>query len=202
MRPRQIEDKLMVMAEATYEERERELGAENMRMVERLLMLRIMDNLWVEHLTAMENMRLQAQWQTLRQTRAVDAYKSEGYRQFQTLLDTIQRDVVNTIYHLGIKREAPKPAPSIMAQVAGRSGGVSKPQPRVGGRKIGRNEPCPCGSGKKYKKCCGSIKSSGVGQDSTVISSRCLIPHYRQAFSFNSVILIIVISSTISRSFL
>jgi len=155
MRPKQIEDALIVMAEAAYEERERELGAENMRVLERLLMLRIMDNLWVEHLTAMENMRLQAQWQTLRQTRAVDAYKSEGYRQFQTLLDTIQRDVVNTIYHLGIKQEAPKPASSIMAQVAGRSIGTSKPQPRAGGRKIGRNEPCPCGSGKKYKHCCG-----------------------------------------------
>jgi preprotein translocase subunit SecA len=155
MRPKQIEDALIVMAEVAYEERERELGADNMRVLERLVMLRIMDNLWVEHLTAMENMRLQAQWQTLRQTRAVDAYKSEGYRQFQTLLDTIQRDVVNTIYHVGIKREAPKPAPSIMAQVAGRSGGVSKPQPRAGGRKIGRNEPCPCGSGKKYKHCCG-----------------------------------------------
>jgi preprotein translocase subunit SecA len=155
MKPRQIEDKLIKLAEAAYEEHERELGADNMRVLERLVMLRIMDNLWVEHLTAMENMRLQAQWQTLRQTRAVDAYKSEGYRQFQTLLDTIQRDVVNTIYHVGIKREAPKPAPSIMAQVAGRSGGVSKPQPRAGGRKIGRNEPCPCGSGKKYKHCCG-----------------------------------------------
>ena len=155
MRPKQIEDALIVMAEAAYEEHERELGVENMRVLERLVMLRIMDNLWVEHLTAMENMRLQAQWQTLRQTRAVDAYKSEGYRQFQTLLDTIQRDVVNTIYHVGIKREAPKPAPSIMAQVAGRSGGAGRPQPRAGGRKIGRNEPCPCGSGKKYKHCCG-----------------------------------------------
>ena len=155
LKQKQIEDKLLELAEAVYEERERELGAESMRVLERLVMLRIMDNLWVEHLTAMENMRLQAQWQTLRQTRAVDAYKSEGYRQFQTLLDTIQRDVAHTIYHLGIKREAPKPAPSIMAQVARRGSGVSKSQPRVGGRKIGRNEPCPCGSGKKYKHCCG-----------------------------------------------
>ena len=156
MKPRQIEDKLIELTEAQYEEREKALGAENMRVLERLVMLRIMDKLWVEHLTAMEEMRQQAQWQTLRQTRAVDAYKREGYQQFQTLLDTIQHDVVHTIYHVSIvKKEAPAQAPSPMAQAAGRTVGVSQPRQRVGGKKIGRNEPCPCGSGKKYKHCCG-----------------------------------------------
>jgi preprotein translocase subunit SecA len=160
MKPQQIADRLLEMAEALYEQREAELGAENMRVLERLVMLRIIDNLWVEHLTAMENMRLQASWQTLRQTRAVDAYKREGYQQFQTLLDTIQHDVVHTIYHVGmVKREASEQAPSPMAQAAGRGGGQGggqgKQRMKVGGRKIGRNEPCPCGSGKKYKHCCG-----------------------------------------------
>ena len=156
MKPKQIEDKLIELAETLYEEREKELGAENMRVLERLVMLRTMDNLWIEHLTAMENMRLQAGWQTLRQTRAVDAYKREGYQQFQTLLGTIQHDVVHTIYHVSIvKKEATEQAPSPMAQAAGRGGVSGKQRPRVGGRKIGRNEPCPCGSGKKYKHCCG-----------------------------------------------
>jgi len=156
MKPKQIEDKLTELAEALYEEREKELGAESMRVLERLVMLRIMDNLWIEHLTAMENMRLQAGWQTLRQTRAVDAYKRAGYQQFQTLLDTIQHDVVHTIYHVSIvKREASKQAPSPMAQAAGHAGGSGKQRMKVGGRKIGRNDPCPCGSGKKYKHCCG-----------------------------------------------
>jgi len=156
LKPKQIEEKLAKVAETLYEEREKELGTENMRVLERLVMLRIIDNLWVEHLTAMENMRLQAGWQTLRQTRAVDAYKSEGYRQFQTLLDTIQHDVVHTIYHVSIvKREPSAQAPSPMAQVVGRSRPVGKQKAKVGGRKVGRNEPCPCGSGKKYKHCCG-----------------------------------------------
>ena len=156
MKPKQIEAKLIALAEAQYEEREKALGAENMRVLERLVMLRIMDKLWVEHLTAMEEMRQQAQWQTLRQTRAVDAYKRSGYQQFQTLLDTIQHDVVHTIYHVSIvKKEAPAQAPSPMAQAAGRTVAGSQPRQRVGGRKIGRNEPCPCGSGKKYKHCCG-----------------------------------------------
>ena len=154
MKPKQIEDRLIELTEALYEAREKELGADNMRMLERMVMLRTMDNLWVEHLTMMEQMRLQAGWQTLRQTRAVDAYKSEGFRQFQVLRSTIQHDVVHTIYHVGIvRKEAPQQAPSVMAQAGGR---VSGKQPlRTGRKKIGRNEPCPCGSGKKYKHCCG-----------------------------------------------
>ncbi len=157
MKPKQMEDKLIEQAETLYEEREKELGAENMRVLERLVMLRTMDNLWIEHLTAMEHMRVEAGWQTLRQVRAVDAYKSEGYKQFQVLLATIQHDVVHTIYHVSlVKKEAAEPVPSMMAQVAaGQGGGGSKQQQRTGGKKIGRNEPCPCGSGKKYKHCHG-----------------------------------------------
>jgi len=156
MRSKQIEESLIELAENLYEEREKEIGADNMRMLERLVMLRTIDRLWVEHLTAMEHMRLQAGWQTLRQTRAVDAYKNEGYRQFQVLLDTIRHDVAHTIYHVSIvKREAPQAEPSPMAQVASRPGGGSQQKVKVGGSKIGRNAPCPCGSGKKYKHCCG-----------------------------------------------
>ncbi len=156
MKPKQMEEKLAGLAETLYEAQEKEVGAENMRMLERLVMLRIIDSLWVEHLTAMENMRMQAGWQTLRQTRAVDAYKREGYRQFQTLLDTIQHDVVHTIYHVSItKKEPSAQAPSPMAQVVGQSSTGGKQKTKVSGKKVGRNEPCPCGSGKKYKHCCG-----------------------------------------------
>jgi len=157
LKPRQIEERLVEQAEALYEQREQEIGPENMRMLERLVMLRTMDSLWVEHLTTMEQMRQEAGWQTLRQIRAVDAYKSQGYKQFQVLLSTIQHDVAHTIYHVGlVRKEAPQPAPSVMAQVAAASAGSNQPQPKkVAGRKIGRNDPCPCGSGKKYKYCCG-----------------------------------------------
>ena len=116
-------------------------------------MLRTIDNLWREHLTAMESMRQQAGWQSLRQIRPVDAYKNEGYKQFQVLLSTIQHDVVHTIYHVGIvRKEARQKAPA-MAQAE--TGGSKKKRLKAGGKKIGRNDPCPCGSGKKYKYCCG-----------------------------------------------
>jgi len=156
MKPKQIADKLIEQAEVLYQEREGELGVENVRLMERLIMLRVIDNLWIEHLTAMEQMRLQAGWQTLRQVKAVDAYKNQGFQQFEILLSTIKHDVVHAIYHVGIvRKDAPKAAPSPMAQVVGSRGSSNKQTAKVDGSKVGRNDPCPCGSGKKYKKCCG-----------------------------------------------
>jgi preprotein translocase subunit SecA len=153
LKPKQFEDKLIESAETIYEEREKELGSDNMRVMERLVMLRTIDNLWVEHLTMMEHMRQDTGLYAMgRQTDPLVVYKNEGYKQFQVLLDTIQHDVAHTVYHVGIvKREATQPAP-----VAAQFGtGGKKQQLKVSGKKIGRNDPCPCGSGKKYKQCCG-----------------------------------------------
>ncbi len=154
LKPKQIEEKLIEQAEALHEEREKELGSDNMRVLERLVMLRTIDNLWLEHLTNMEDMRQDAGLYAMgRQRDPLVIYKKEGYQQFQHLLATIQHDVVHTIYHVSIRKEAPQPAPSAMAQAA--SAGKGKKRLKVGGKKVGRNDPCPCGSGKKYKYCCG-----------------------------------------------
>ena len=152
MKPKQIEDRLIELAETLYEEREKELGSDNMRVLERLVMLRTIDNLWVEHLTMMENMRQGIGLQAIGQRDPLVAYKREGHNMFQNLLSSIQHDVVHTIYHVGIvKKEAPQKAP-----VAAQAGaGVSRKHLKVAGKKVGRNDPCPCGSGKKYKHCCG-----------------------------------------------
>jgi preprotein translocase subunit SecA len=149
---RDIEQSLFQQAEARYEERENEVGPENMRMLERLIMLRITDSLWMEHLTIMDSMRQGIGLQAMAQRDPLVAYKREGHNLFQNLLANIQRDVVHTIYHVGFaKKEATRKVP--VAAPAG--GGNSRPQAKAGGRKVGRNEPCPCGSGKKYKHCCG-----------------------------------------------
>ncbi|MFC1958533.1 preprotein translocase subunit SecA [Chloroflexota bacterium] len=157
LKPGEIEEKFIEQAEALYEQREQELGPENMRVLERLIMLRTIDKLWIEHLTTMEDMRLEAGWQTLRQVKAVDAYKNMGYKEFQVLLDNIRHDVAHTIFHAGITRqEAPRQAPSPMAKVAASATAGSREQKqKAAGKKVGRNDPCPCGSGKKYKHCCG-----------------------------------------------
>ena len=156
MKPNQIEDRLIELAEALYEEREKEVGSDNMRVLERLVMLRVIDTLWVEHLTAMERMREGIGLVAAGQRDPLVAYKTGGHNMFQSLLSAIQHDVAHTIYHVKIeRREAPQAAPSPMAKVAVNRGGTSRQRAKVSGKKIGRNDPCPCGSGKKYKHCCG-----------------------------------------------
>jgi len=146
-----IEERLLEHASSLYEERERELSSENMRMLERLVMLRTIDRLWVQHLTAMENMRQGVGLHAVGGRDPLVMYKQEGQTAFQSLLAGIEHDVVHTIFKVGIAKEK-APAPSPMAEAAKR-----REAAMVGkaGNKVGRNDPCPCGSGKKYKKCCG-----------------------------------------------
>jgi preprotein translocase subunit SecA len=169
MKPEQIQDMLIKQAENLYQKREQEFGDEKMRLLEKFLMLKTIDSLWVEHLTNMEFMRLQAGWQTLQQTRAADAYKNQGFAQFQVLLQTIRHDVSHAVFRMSIVRKderhlAPpsglrmsQPGLSSPARSVVTPTGVpsSAPAPAISGKKVGRNEPCPCGSGKKYKHCCG-----------------------------------------------
>lgn len=136
-----IANQLLQTADTFYEEREQKLSAENMRILERLIMLRTIDNLWIQHLTMMENMRQGIGLRAIGQSDPLIAYKREGHSLFQSLLAAIRSDIARTIYRVDIvsQREAPK---SEMAAVTGK-------------KSVGRNDPCPCGSGKKYKKCHG-----------------------------------------------
>ena len=153
LEPEQVEDKLVEAAQALYQDREKELGPESIRMVERLVMLRVIDSLWVEHLTAMEYMRQGIGLQAMAQRDPLVAYKRQSHEMFQHLLSAIQYDVAHTIFRVGIRKETrPAAAPTPVSLDVG---GGKKPRIRVAGKKVGRNDPCPCGSGKKFKKCCG-----------------------------------------------
>ena len=156
----QIEERLIGQAESAYDQKEQELGTDNMRMLERLLMLRIIDNLWVEHLTEMDYMRHGIGLQAAAQRDPLVAYKREGAIQFDALMDTIHHDVVHSIFHVNLTRQPARRSVPAAKMVARRGDDTPKQakaaQPvKVGGKKIGRNDPCPCGSGKKYKYCCG-----------------------------------------------
>jgi preprotein translocase subunit SecA len=152
---REREEKLYEQANNIYEQREKEMGAEKMRVLERLVMLQVIDRLWVEHLTEMDKERLQAGWQTLRQMKSADAYKVSGHQRFEELKRGIQNEVANTIFHVTIVQKGdPKAPESPMAKAGMGSQGDKKPQ--AVGKKVGRNDPCPCGSGKKYKHCHGN----------------------------------------------
>jgi preprotein translocase subunit SecA len=156
MTPGEIEEKLIEAADALYEEREKDISSERMRVMERLVMLQIIDRLWVEHLTAMENERLQAGWAALRQMKSTDAYKRSGYEYFEQLKENIRHDIARTIFHVRLQEKGKSPVKTQSPMAAAGLGSKGNKQPvAAGSKKIGRNAPCPCGSGKKYKHCCG-----------------------------------------------
>ena len=155
----EILEELTKHAEEMYEAREVQLEPENMRTLERLLMLRTVDVAWVQHLTTMDDLRQGIGLHAYGQRDPLVMYKTEGSRLFQGLLDRIQHDVVHSIFQVslgpaaGSRRADSRPKASPMAAASGRQ----REAVAVGGRnKIGRNEPCPCGSGKKYKRCHGA----------------------------------------------
>ena len=150
----EIEERLMRYAEELYDEREAQIESENMRTLERLLMLRTVDIYWVHHLTAMDNLRQGIGLHAFGQRDPLVMYKTEGSRMFQALLDRIQHDVVHSIYQVSLApaQGARRANSSPMAAASGRQ----REAVAVGGEKVGRNEPCPCGSGKKYKRCHGA----------------------------------------------
>ena len=153
--PEGIKEKLDRHAEDRYEAREAELGLDNMRTLERLLLLRTLDVHWVHHLTIMDNLRQGIGLHAFGQRDPLVMYKTEGSRMFQALLDRIQHDVVHSIYQVSLSTprgaRPQSPGANSMAAASGRQ----RDAVAVGGRKVGRNEPCPCGSGKKYKRCHG-----------------------------------------------
>jgi preprotein translocase subunit SecA len=136
-----------------------------MRTIEREVMLRTIDINWVPHLTAMENLRQGIGLYAYGQRDPLVMYKKEGMEMFETLKDRIQHDIVHTIYNVNVRTDQRDGSPK--GQVRGRRNGPADSEMlRVSGRqsqeaatsaatKVGRNETCPCGSGKKYKRCHG-----------------------------------------------
>jgi preprotein translocase subunit SecA len=161
MHPEEIEERLLEFADALYEEKESQTGTEEMRTIERLVMLRTIDSHWVQHLTSMENLRQGIGLQAFGQRDPLVMYKREGHEMFQGLLGRIQHDIVHTIFRVGLvtqpgtrRVQSPQSKETVVSVVAGRQRQAQASA--VGGGKVGRNELCPCGSGKKYKRCHGA----------------------------------------------
>jgi len=132
-------------SEKDYERREQEIGVENMRQFEKLVCLKVLDTFWIEHLENMEHLRDSVRLRAYGQQDPLVEYKREGHRVFQQLLQAIDSTIANSILKAELRR-----------------GPTSDKNPRsdlvqASKGKIGRNDPCPCGSGKKYKKCHGGI---------------------------------------------
>lgn len=146
---------LWSLAKESYDRKEKEIGFPTMRQIERAILLRSIDMLWIEHLDAMQSLREGIGLRGYGQRDPLVEYKREGYRYFEELQANVQKQVVYTIYK--VKVEAKKPLPMESAQTITSGGDSSKTSQSKPKKKeqIGRNDPCPCGSGKKYKKCHG-----------------------------------------------
>jgi preprotein translocase subunit SecA len=180
-----VED-VSAFVQDAYEAKENELGEEKMRTLERLVMLGTIDRLWVYHLTALEEMRQGIGLSGYGGRDPLVEFKVEAHDMWQQLASHIRQNVVRRIFHVtlaphaaaapqppkgqmqesGPAKDAPTQAQARAAAAgqAVRMGGAAtattaRPDGRPSGRKVGRNEPCPCGSGRKYKKCCGGSQA-------------------------------------------
>jgi preprotein translocase subunit SecA len=132
-----------------YEKREEDLGAEILRQVERSVMLSVIDNKWREHLSEMDYLRAGIGLRAMGQRDPLSEYQREAYDMFTELVDSVKRDAVKYLFHVELAK--PKTEPQRVAPLS--TGGPVK---QATSDKVGRNDPCPCGSGKKYKRCHGA----------------------------------------------
>ncbi len=143
-------------AVTTYERKEEAVTSSIMRELERVVLLRVVDEYWMDHIDAMQELRQGIRLRAYAQVNPIDAYKKESLEMFEEMISAIQDETVRRIFSARIKSEAEvkreRVAEGIVATTAG-DGSVKKQPRKV--QKIGRNDPCPCGSGKKYKQCCG-----------------------------------------------
>ena len=153
--PETLEEQLFALAADAYAKKEAAYGAEVMREVERVVMLRVVDEYWMDNIDAMDDLKMGIGLRAYGQHDPVIAYKEEGYEMFQAMVTAIREETVRRVFLVRlapaqeVKREK-------VAKETGTMGSSPAPvqQPVRKEKKVGPNDPCPCGSGKKYKKCC------------------------------------------------
>ena len=151
-----LADGLYAEAVKTYEAKEAACGSEVMREVERVIMLRVVDEYWMDNLEAMEELKQGIGLRAYAQHDPVVEYKNEGYELFQAMITAIREETVRRLFlvRLAPRQEVKRQR---VAEETGTGAAVNTPvkkQPVRKANKVGPNDPCPCGSGLKYKKCC------------------------------------------------
>jgi preprotein translocase subunit SecA len=155
-------DRLMQYADTAYQAKEAEMTEPMMRKIEQFVVLKTIDSKWISYLTMMEHFKEGIGLRAFGQKDPLVEYKNEAFQAFQELLNDIQFDIASTVFRVQLVKEPPAPPPPppsinrtrpVEPTPAGGNGGANPAQTPAG--KVGRNDPCPCGSGKKYKKCHG-----------------------------------------------
>ena len=147
-------EKLTEIGISLYKEKEEEFSSEGMRELERIVLLRVVDSKWMDHIDAMDQLRHGINLRAYAQRDPVVEYKFEGYNMFEEMVATIREETLMHIFHARL--ETPLERKEQAKPQSAKLDGEDEKKPVKTGEKIGRNDLCPCGSGKKYKKCCGA----------------------------------------------
>ncbi len=159
--PEDIKNELVEEALKIYDAKEQEIGAEQLREIERIIILRTVDTKWIDHLDAMEQLKEGVRLRGYAQKDPVVEFRMESYDVFNEMTAEIAETVVRSIMHIQKRNENMERVNVIKKMItnlnAAANASAEKAKPKVNSAKdkVGRNEPCPCGSGKKYKHCCG-----------------------------------------------
>ncbi|MGD9056670.1 MAG: preprotein translocase subunit SecA [Desulfobacterales bacterium] len=154
-----LADLIFEAAQTLYDQRESTIGPEDFRQLERVVMLQTVDNLWKDHLLSMDHLKEGIGLRGYAQQNPLLVYKKEGFEMFNEMIARVKEETLGILFRIQI--EEPKKIDDLRApkeQKLSFSGGEGPAKPKTARRKakkVGRNAPCPCGSGKKYKKCCG-----------------------------------------------
>ncbi|HID02262.1 MAG TPA: preprotein translocase subunit SecA, partial [Desulfobacterales bacterium] len=165
-------EKITGMVEAHYKTQEDYNGEDTQRHLERVILLQMVDTHWKDHLLSMDHLKQSIGLRGYGQKKPLDEYKKEGFSQFLRMIDNVKQQTVSTLMRVRVvqeddvdrleaerreRLEQERAQATLNKGAAGEDAAVAKPTRREG-EKVGRNAPCPCGSGKKFKKCCGKPK--------------------------------------------
>ena len=148
-------DLVMEKAQAVYQRKEQEFTPPLMRELERVIMLRVVDEYWMDQIDAMNDLKQGIGLRAYAQTDPVVAYKKEGYEMFEQMIAAIQEETLRRLFLVRLRKdeEVKRERVAKITSESGASDGTVRKQPQRKAIKIGRNDPCPCGSGLKWKKC-------------------------------------------------
>ncbi len=136
--------------------REKEFGPQMTREIERMVLLRNVDRKWMDHIDDMEALKQGIGLRGLAQRDPVVEYRMEGFEMFDAMISSIREDTIKMFLTVKVRTEEEVKREQVAKPLTAKGDGSEQAQPvRTAGKKVGRNDPCPCGSGKKYKKCCG-----------------------------------------------
>ncbi|MGB9838950.1 preprotein translocase subunit SecA [Thermovenabulum sp.] len=154
----EIKEDLISLLKKAYEKKEEEIGSDTLRELEKVVMLKVVDQKWMDHIDAMDQLRQGIGLRAYGQRDPLIEYKIEGFEMFQEMIKNIKEDTLRYLFR--IRLGAPLKRKEVARNVTYSHGDEGeKKMPIRKGKKVGRNDPCPCGSGKKYKKCCGRNES-------------------------------------------